>query len=234
VRRAERQHALVDVLRATAPRPRSVTWLAQEFAVSTRTVERDIRALQQAGVPIYGEVGRTGGYAIRRDYSLPPLQFSGAEALAVLAGLTAMLGSPFGPSARTASAKVVAALPADTRDTAQALLDGMYVMDADGPTGSELRDRLATALLERRVIEIDYRDDRGTRTHRQVEPLGLLLVRGNWVVLAWCRLRDGVRGFRTDWITSCSVTDEVAPLRDPAHLQADLQRWSVTQSPLTR
>lgn len=234
MRRAERQHALVDVLRACAPRPRSVSWLAKEFAISSRTVERDVRALQEAGVPIYGEAGRSGGYAIRRDYSLPPLQFSGSEALAVLAGLTAMLGSPLSASARTASAKVISALPEHSRDTAQALLDGMYVMDSDGPTDSDLRARLATALLERRVIEIDYRDERGVQTSRRAEPLGLLLVRGNWVVLAWCQLRDAVRGFRTDWITSCSVTDEVAPVRDPAHLRRDLERWSVTQSPLTR
>ena len=175
------------------------------------------------------QAGR-GGYAIQRDSSRPPFRFSGTEALAVLGGLTALLGSPFGPSARTASARV-AALPDDIRDSALALLDGLYVLDPDGSTDPDLSARSAAALLERRLIEID---DRGNQSHRHVEPLGLLFVPGNGVVPAWCRLRNGVRGFRTDGITSCSVTDEIAPLRDPSYVQEDLRRWSVTRSPLSR
>ena len=61
--RTDRLYALVEEMRAVAPRPRSARWLAGRFEVSVRTVERDISALQQSGVPIYAESGRTGGYA---------------------------------------------------------------------------------------------------------------------------------------------------------------------------
>ncbi|MFF5178260.1 helix-turn-helix transcriptional regulator [Micromonospora sp. NPDC000316] len=58
--RTDRLYALVEELRAISPRPRSARWLARHFDVSTRTVERDITALQGAGVPIWAEPGRAG------------------------------------------------------------------------------------------------------------------------------------------------------------------------------
>ena len=65
--RTDRLYALVEELRAVSPRPRSARWLAARFEVSSRTVERDIAALQEAGVPIWAEPGRTGGYVGRPD-----------------------------------------------------------------------------------------------------------------------------------------------------------------------
>jgi hypothetical protein len=62
--RTDRLYALVEELRAVAPRPRSARWLAQRFEVCSRTVERDIGALQESGAPIYAEPGRTGGYTL--------------------------------------------------------------------------------------------------------------------------------------------------------------------------
>ena len=62
--RTDRLYALVEELRAVAPRPRSARQLAERYEVSARTIERDILALQESGVPIYAETGRRGGYAI--------------------------------------------------------------------------------------------------------------------------------------------------------------------------
>ncbi|SEC51238.1 helix-turn-helix transcriptional regulator [Microbacterium hydrocarbonoxydans] len=59
VNRTDRLYALVEELRAMSPRPRSARWLAERFEVSRRTVERDLSALQQAGLPIWAEPGRT-------------------------------------------------------------------------------------------------------------------------------------------------------------------------------
>src|SRR2546423_14952920 len=78
--RTDRLYALVEELRAVTPAPRSARWLAQRFEVSSRTVERDIGALQQAGVPIYAEPGRTGGYVLDKAHSLPPVNVTPAEA----------------------------------------------------------------------------------------------------------------------------------------------------------
>src|SRR5256886_17614920 len=70
--RTDRLYALVEELRAVTPQPRSARWLACRFEVSSRTVERDIGALQQAGVPIYAEPGRTGGDGLGKKKKPPP------------------------------------------------------------------------------------------------------------------------------------------------------------------
>src|SRR2546429_7766668 len=71
--RTDRLYALVEELRAVTPQPRSARWLACRFEVSSRTVERDIGALQQAGVPIYAEPGRTGGDGVGKKHTPPPV-----------------------------------------------------------------------------------------------------------------------------------------------------------------
>ncbi|MEU8143259.1 WYL domain-containing protein [Nonomuraea sp. NPDC048901] len=81
--RTERLYALVDELRATAPRPRTVGWLADRFGVSRRTIQRDLQALMEARVPVRAEAGPRGGWFIDRDTALPPINLTAAEALAV-------------------------------------------------------------------------------------------------------------------------------------------------------
>jgi len=109
--RTDRLYALVEELRAVAPRPRSARWLAARFEVSSRTVERDIGALQQAGVPIYAETGRTGGYVLDKAHSLPPVNVTPAEAVAIAVALEKLHGTPFHEAARSALRKVVAVMP---------------------------------------------------------------------------------------------------------------------------
>lgn len=231
MKRANRQYALVDVLRAISPRTKSARSLAADFSVSTRTIERDISALQEAGVPIYGSEGRNGGYAIMGDYSLPPLQFTDDEAVSILGGLTLMLNSPFRQAAFNATYKLLAALPQSTRVSAELLLNSLYVLD-ELDSDEELQSLMTAALTQRRVLSCTYMDDSGRVTERSIEPLGLLSVRGNWIIVAWCRLRHAIRGFRIDWIHEAELTTEVAPQRDPELLARDLRRWSFAQSPV--
>src|SRR5688500_775392 len=107
---------MVEELRAVAPRPRSARWLATRFEVSTRTIERDIGALQSSGVPIWVALGRTGGYALDRSRTLPPLNMSPAEAVAIAVALHRLDGTPFHDAARSALHKVLAVMPtADVR-----------------------------------------------------------------------------------------------------------------------
>ena len=83
VNRTDRLYALVEELRACAPRRRSARELALLYEVSGRTIERDMGALQQAGVPIYADAGRSGGYTADKSLALRQLNFSPAEAVAV-------------------------------------------------------------------------------------------------------------------------------------------------------
>src|SRR5215471_3203228 len=109
VNRTDRLYALVEELRATAPRPRSSRQLASKYEVSTRTIERDILALQESGVPVYAETGRHGGYVIDKVLTLPPVNFTAAEMAAMAVSLAWAEGTPFALAARSALRKVLAA-----------------------------------------------------------------------------------------------------------------------------
>ncbi|WFB08177.1 YafY family transcriptional regulator [Streptomyces sp. LX-29] len=223
--RTERLYAIVEELRAASPRPLSARRLADRFEVSVRTVERDLAALRQAGVPLYAEPGRTGGHALDRTHTLPPLTITPVEATALAAGLHALEGTPFAEAARTALRKVVAVLPAREREAVAACAARVQlVAPATGLAPVAVPRLLQEALTHRRVLHLTYADRHGRPTDRDVEPLGYL--RGapdgreaepgraaHWYLIAWCRLRGAVRGFRLDRIREVTAVDEVAPER---------------------
>jgi predicted DNA-binding transcriptional regulator YafY len=208
VNRTDRLYALVEELRAVAPRPRSARWLAGRFEVSARTVERDISALQQAGVPVYAEPGRTGGYCLDKARTLPPVNLTPAEAVAMAVALRRLAGTPFQASAGTALRKLVAAMQVDDAAAARDLAGRIHLFGEADATPAVPR-MVADALSARRVLRIGYVDRAGVTTMREIEPLGYVGKASVWYLVAWCRLRGAVRPFRTDRITSISVTAEV-------------------------
>jgi predicted DNA-binding transcriptional regulator YafY len=131
--RTDRLYALVEELRAVAPRPRSARRLAEHYEVSTRTIERDILALQESGVPIYAETGRRGGYAIDKTLTLPPLNFTAAEMVAIAVSLAREENTPFAAATRSALRKVLAtASVAQTAEAAE-LMDRVRLIGATRP-----------------------------------------------------------------------------------------------------
>jgi proteasome accessory factor B len=226
MKRAERLYAVVDVLRGSSA-PRSAARLAREFDVSTRTIERDIQSLQMAGVPIYADHGAAGGYSVLKDYSLPPLNLSASESLAVLAGLGILETSPYGAAARRARAKILAVVAEERLAPLNEALANTRVIEAAGPpAGETTTGLLADAILSRRVVHLSYASsDRSSTTERDVESMGLLRGGDSWMLVGWCRLRSAIRGFHLERIVRLAITDEVAPPRDPALLDEDLSRW---------
>ncbi|MGC4895430.1 helix-turn-helix transcriptional regulator [Micromonospora sp. DT31] len=205
--RTDRLYALVEELRAVTPRPRSARWLARRFEVSTRTVERDIAALQGAGVPIWAEPGRTGGYVVDRARTLPPVNLTPAEAVAMAVALHRLGGSPFASAAGAALRKLVAVMPPAAVAEAHRLA-GLVHLVGEGP-GTPVPAAVADAVAAGRVLRLRYVDRGGADSARDVEPLAYLGSSTHWYLVAWCRLRDGVRCFRTDRIVS------VRPLGEP-------------------
>jgi predicted DNA-binding transcriptional regulator YafY len=217
VNRTDRLYALVEELRAVAPRPRSARWLAGRFEVSTRTVERDIGALQQSGVPIWAEPGRTGGYCLDAARTLPPVNLTPAEAVAMALALHGLAGTPFRATAGSALRKLVAAMQSDDAAAARRLAGRVHLLGDPGEL-PPVPAPVADALGHGRVLRLGYADRSGAVTARDVEPLGYVGRDGRWYLVAWCRLRDGVRAFRTDRITSAAVTAEPV---DPRPLRTE-------------
>ena len=225
--RTDRLYALVEELRAVAPRPRSARWLAGRFEVSARTVERDIGALQQSGVPIYAEPGRTGGYCLDKARTLPPVNLTPGEAVAMAVALHRMEGTPFRVAASSALRKLVAAMQADDAVAAGELAGRIHLVGGGPPP--PVPRLVSDAVAARRVLRIRYGDRDGAATTREVEPLGYVGKETHWYLVGWCRLRDALRAFRTDRITSISATAEVPAPRSLRRADLDIPYGPVRQ-----
>ena len=234
--RTDRLYAIVEELRAVAPRPRSAHWLATRFEVSARTIERDVSALQQSGTPIWAEPGRTGGYCLDASRTLPPINLTPSEAAAIAVALESTAGTPFALAALSAARKVVAAMNEGDSVAARELVGRIHVLGPwdeetrGGGSGAEPGPReasrpsgegpdpapsapvpavIADALTAGRVLRIGYRDKLGSLSSRDIEPVGYVGNQGRWYLVAWCRLRVGIRAFRVDRIESSVATAEV-------------------------
>lgn len=169
--------------------------LAEALEVSIRTVYRDMESLQAAGVPLYADTGRTGGYRLVEGYRtrLTGLTHDEAQAL-FLTGLP-QAADDLGLGAVLAGAerKLQAALPPELRQRAEAVRDRFHL---DAPGWYAERDspaylgQVAAAVWEQRRITVIYR--RWTEpeiVRRTLEPLGMVLKAGRWYVIA--RTADG-------------------------------------------
>jgi predicted DNA-binding transcriptional regulator YafY len=154
--RTDRLYALVEELRAVAPRPRPARQLAERYEVSTRTIERDILALQESGVPIYAETGRRGGYAIDKTLTLPPLNFTAAEMVAIAVSLAREENTPFAAATRSALRKVLATASAAQTAEAGELMDRVRLIGSACPG-----ERQAAGVPGERAREMAAQDRAG-------------------------------------------------------------------------
>jgi len=137
VNRTDRLYAIVEDLRASAPRPQPARRLAARYEVSARTIERDILALQESGVPVYAEPGRRGGYAIDKTMTLPPVNFTAAEMVAIAVALARDERTPFAAATRSALRKVLAVAPAAQTAQAAQLIDRVRLVGVASPAEGE-------------------------------------------------------------------------------------------------
>ncbi len=203
--RIERLYALVEELRAAGARGRTARQLAGRFEMSVRTIERDLTALGEAGVPLATKQGRAGGYALDRSMSLPPLNFTPREAAAVAVALSRSEHVLFRKDARSALQKIVSAMPerslAEARSTAEKVrLLVRPVPDLD----AEIAETIWRALRDNDVLRIRYTDVGGVETEREVEPEHVVVGPNGSYLTAWCYLRQDDRVFRMDRITSAA------------------------------
>ncbi len=211
--RTDRLYAIVEELRGRAPDWTSATALADRFEVSTRTIERDLSALQQSGVPIYATPGRRGGYALDTTHTLPPLNFTPGEVAAIATALATKGATPFTASGRSALRKILAVLRDVDAEGARALAQRIHLFDDKGFTRSRPPVAVEHAIVEGRVVTLDYVASNGTVTGRTVEPLAIVGDAPNWYLWGWCRLRDAPRSFRIDRVRGAVLHDEIAPDR---------------------
>jgi predicted DNA-binding transcriptional regulator YafY len=220
--RTDRLYALVEDLRSRAPRMMGATELARHFEVSTRTIERDLLALQESGVPIWAQPGPGGGYGLNVDTTLPPLNLTPAEAAALATALAATRGMPFAEAGRSALMKLAAVMAASPKDIASRLVGQIRVVQGPGGPPNPVSDVIQRALINTVALELTYRDGQSRDTRRVVEPVGLFGTPSGWYLAAWCRLRQAPRAFRLDRIAQATLTQESVITRSLDAILPDL------------
>lgn len=190
--------------------------LSQEFEVSVRTIYRDVDQLSAAGVPIYADRGRNGGFALLEGYRTKLTGFTPAEAEALLlAGVGGAAGDlGIGADAAAAQLKLLASLPADSGASAQRVTERFHLDPVNWYRRTEapaFLPKLGEAVWRDRRITITYESWKDT-VARELDPLGLVLKAGTWYLVA--AANEKPRMYRVSNIKSLSVTE--APARRPA------------------
>jgi predicted DNA-binding transcriptional regulator YafY len=210
--RTERLFALMDALRRHR-RPVTAASLADELAVSVRTVYRDVQVLIGLGAPIDGEAGL--GYLLRPGFFLPPLMFSEDELEALVLGaqwVARRSDAALTQAASNALAKIAAASPKDLRDAMANT--GLWVAPmAREPEPVADVKLVREAIRREHKLRIAYVAETGAATERAIWPIALAFFERRQVVAAWCELRNAIRNFRTDRITAMEATGERYPKR---------------------
>ncbi len=203
--------------------------LAEHFAVTERTIYRDMAALGEAGVPISGEAGV--GYTLLRGYHLPPVMFTAEEASSLFVGgelvkqfTDASLHTPMS----SALEKLRAVLPRDRQDHVAKLASRTLVFGRPGRSAPEVADQrwlftVQQGVVLRRLLRMTYHGiGRDETIQRDVEAQGIVFYGGAWYLVAWCQLRGGIRHFRIDRIRELALLTTTFLPREGFSLQAHM------------
>jgi predicted DNA-binding transcriptional regulator YafY len=188
------------------------TELSQKFGVSVRTIYRDIRALEESGIPIGVEDGK--GYFLMEGYRLPPVTFSEDEANALITAEQIILKNKDASLAKNYSeaiSKIKSVLRYNTRDNVN-LLSKRVISRPLIPHEKTSNSLIAIqmALTHFQVMQLKYHSEtKNETTIRKIEPFALYNnLQENWTLIAWCQLRGDFRLFRLDRIEHIEITME--------------------------
>lgn len=183
--------------------------LAEKFGVSIRTIYRDIKALEQAGVPIFTEEGK--GYKLMEGYKIPPVMFTENEANALILVEQLVLKNKDASLVKEyteAIQKIKAVLKHDVKDKANLLSDRTRnELNLNTERTSNNLTILQHALTNHCLVKIDYVNEANKQSQRIIEPFALLST-DNWLLIAWCQQREEFRYFRLDRIAKLQVLSE--------------------------
>ena len=188
--------------------------IAERFEISTRTVYRDIRALEEGGIPIGAEAGV--GYYLLEGYHLPPVMFTHEEARTILLAsklIEKTTDKAVSSSFNSALTKVRSVLDAEKKDEIEYLEDKIIVHPyPDSPqkeVSSNHLDSIKTALAQNRILSFEYFSNyKAEFSSRRVEGVGIIYYSNHWHLIAFCQSRQAYRDFRLDRISKLTINSD--------------------------
>jgi predicted DNA-binding transcriptional regulator YafY len=189
----------------------TATELSEKFEVSSRTIYRDIRKLEQSGVPVITVEGR--GYTLMDGYTVAPVQFTEKQANALITAqhlVKQTNDSSFIEDFEEAMTKIKSVFRNSVQEKSELLSRKIHVFDSqEGKVTSHALSELQLAITNFNSTEINYRKpDDDEPIFRKIEPFGMYASHNKWILLAWCHLRKDNRAFRVDRIVDFKVLPE--------------------------
>lgn len=208
--------------------------LSAELGVSLRTLTRDVELLREGGVPIESDRGRGGGLRLQRNWALGRLHLSAAESIDLLLSIaiaermnSPLLLQQLAPIKRKIVAAFSESYQPRIRSLRTRILVGKPASEQVLASFSQPQKRaltgIAEAFFDMRCIAIEYVDQHGAVTSRDVEPHFLYFNMPVWYLLAWDRLRAAVRYFRIDRIKSVAPLETRFRIADPKPFLAEAE-----------
>ncbi len=205
-KRLSRLTAILTILQTK--RLLTASELANKFSISTRTIYGDIKALEQAGVPILTEDGK--GYTLMDGYRIPPVMFTESEANALITAeqlIRKNKDASFVKEYSEAISKIKSVLRNNTKDKANLLSDRtVFRQNTENERTSNYLSTLQLALTNLNLVKIKYHSpDTNQTTERTIEPFAIYSTKDSWLLIAFCSLRKDFRAFRLDRIQSLTT-----------------------------
>lgn len=179
---------------------RSAAEIAQHFEVSRRTIQRDIDALCEMGIPIAADLGVTGGYSLPSDYSLPPLALTLHEALLLrlaLSSLSQLSATPFQQERESLLAKIQTLLPQRESEHLEQLTHTLSLDVPSLPYPTPFLDQLLESAREQQWVSVTYRSEKEV-SQQMILPTHLRTYEGLWYCDAYSYERHSWRTYRVD------------------------------------
>ena len=187
--------------------------IANKFSISLRTAYRDIKTLEEAGVPIISEAGV--GYSLMEGYRLPPVMFTKEEAISFLTAeklVEKLTDSATYNVYQNALLKIKAVLRSEEKEHLENMYKHIEVMENPYLPGNTSANNHLQAILNsialKKVLSINYFANHSQQqSERKIEPLGIFLMTNKWYLIAYCWLRNEYRTFKVDRISKTVLTE---------------------------
>jgi len=206
----------------------TVNYIADKYEISERTVYRDLKALGEIGVPISFEENK--GYTILQGFFLPPVSLTNEEANALV--LITALADKFSDKTtrihiENAMSKIKAVIRNSNKNDIDFLQSQIRIYKP--PTENNSADFLTViqkAITEKQMLWIEYVNNIGDKSQREIEPIGLTFYSNQWHLIAWCWKRKAYRDFKVNQVKVLKNTKEL--FRKTNH--SDLNEYILTIS----
>ena len=198
MKKTERLFRIIDRLRGHSVAV-TAAQLAAEFAVSDRTIYRDMKSLEEQAIPVEGEAGV--GYMLGAGFDAPPMAFDHDELEALVIGLR-LVGREADPILQGAALSALEKIRAVNIGSFEPEDTPLYAPNFGHHEHLHMMSVLRLAIRNAEVMELDYEALSGATTTRTVKPLALIFFPNAHLLAAWCELRQDYRNFRIDRIES--------------------------------